>query len=889
MIPKEVRLFTWVDVEEVLLRAQQENHWPEWLAWARAYWDGLTLGIRPGKKNEALEWLSQKFEPRFNTTAEGVSILLESIVDKPRQLKVLFEETTDEALPPRLTPSLARPAVLSPPYEHEHPTSLPHDLPPVVAFHSFKGGVGRTIHALALARALAERERQSRVLLVDGDLEAPGLTWLLRARLPDPPVSFVDFLALVHGDPNPSAEDSIELVADRVRDAMLEGIYVLPAFRSVAQFTSLEIRPEHLIQGAEDPFIVTSALARLGNLLNARAVIVDLRAGFSELSAGLLLDSRVYRVLVTTLSGQSIEGTCELLELLGKSAPSKREEEPLPALIFSQVPDEHQKEDQLGQFEEQLIKAAKRFWENEQEDGTLGIPRLVGPFDPRLTVLPVSWDKVMNRLDQAGLVEQMSPLIDWLPGIRLADANARGLKLNVKELKRQRLQLAQFAEKLYTKSGDAEEFLAISSLRNLASDFSAKAPIGIIIGTYGSGKTYTFMQIARRQAWQKFVRDAGIMEVAIEAYVYPLFRSGKLDETAKSIVKQARRETATKLGFSHSPARQNILLYLNDSLKKDLNESQWRERWLNIIAWSVGFKPEQDDAGRKFADYLRERKQFVVVVIDGLEELFQAPSSQKQWQTALRSLLQEVPDWLEQQPSRPIGLLVFIRQDMVLHAMRHNAAQLMARYKPYALKWDSEEALRLAAWTAIKAGVSTDLAISNLQWQNKVDLISALVLLWGNKLGQEHSKRARSADWIMAALSDLKEQIQPRDLVRFLHKAAQNSETDWKDRLLIPAAIRSATKICSAKKIEEIGAENETVRHIFLKLQDLPDHSKQLPFTREQVNLSVEEIKMLEDNDVILRDGEEYDMAELHRLGLGFKLKAGARLRVLGFSHRSPK
>jgi hypothetical protein len=68
----------------------------------------------------------------------------------------------------------------------------------------------------------------------------------------------------------------------------------------------------------------------------------------------------------------------------------------------------------------------------------------------------------------------------------------------------------------------------------------------------------------------------------------------------------------------------------------------------------------------------------------------------------------------------------------------------------------------------------------------------ALAPLWGRKLGKDNSKEARSAEWVITALSDLKGQIQARDLVRFLSKAAYVSKDDtrWIDRILAPAAIR---------------------------------------------------------------------------------------------------
>jgi MinD-like ATPase involved in chromosome partitioning or flagellar assembly len=110
------------------------------------------------------------------------------------------------------------------------------------------------------------------------------------------------------------------LVADRLQSALVDGIYFLPSFRSNRELNSLEIRPEHIIQGAENPFLITQILAELGKVLAVDAVLVDLRAGLSEVSAGILLDPRVYRVFVTTASGQSVAGTAQLLELLAAKA-----------------------------------------------------------------------------------------------------------------------------------------------------------------------------------------------------------------------------------------------------------------------------------------------------------------------------------------------------------------------------------------------------------------------------------------------------------------------------------------------------------------------------------------------------------------------------------------
>jgi cellulose biosynthesis protein BcsQ len=915
MLPSDIRLYTWVDIEDVLLRSQQDPGWPDWLVWGRAYWDNLTLGIRLHKQKEALDWIAQLMEPRFSP--ESATILLEGLSDQVRAFPVFLEETEDNPSPKQFIPTLARPSTLWLSTSNADPVALDSDLPPVVAFHSFKGGVGRTSCALALAQAMtANRKKRARVLVVDADLEAPGLTWLLRSRLPSSSVSLTDLLALIHGDTDPMATESIRLVADRAKDMQIEGIYVLPSFRTNDQFQSLEIRPEHLIHNAQDPFILTSALARLGKLLDVEAVIVDLRAGLSELSAGLLLDPRVYRVIVTTLSAQSMEGTRSLLALLGRLAPSRKADQPIPTLIATQIPEEYlqrqldlfsyNQPDPITVFTETFLKSAAPFWDtvslssdDDENQGEPGPIIVTSHFDSRLIVMPGMWEEAMAHLRQSGLVKEMSTIIGWLPTVSHSKngvASSVAEAVDTAQLRTERQNLDEFTSRLiYAETGDIEKFLTIASLRRLVSDNRAKVPVAVIVGAKGAGKTYTYLQMVRRGRWEEFVNNAGITDMSISAYLCPVLKSKNLQEATNSLVQDTSDRTAEYLGLATPQSYSEISDYLRSGLQENLHEGQWLWRWLNVIAWSAGFENGKDDAGhgQRFAEYLRQRKQYVVAIVDGLEDLFQTLSSQETEQVALRSLLQEVPDWLEQQPGRPIGLLTFVRRDMLVGAVRQNSAQLMARYEPYALKWSSEEALRLVAWTATQAKIPLP-EIADLQDTQRPDLINALVPLWGRKLGNEKSNEARSAEWVIAALSDLKGQIQARDIIRLLNSASQSSISDtyWKDRVLAPTSIRSAVEKCSIEKVAEIRSENQDLNAIFQKLAQLPEESKRIPFTREKVGLlQIAELLTLEDNGVVLRDRdkEEYYMPEIFRTGLGFKLKTGARPRVLALSRRSQK
>jgi len=900
MIPAGVTLFTWVDVEEVLLLAHDNRAWPDGLIEAHCYWDELLLsvGSEADATRSVISWIEQQFAPRFRP--DPLAIELESMDQAaPRLLPIRIEVAEEGETLCRTRPSFARPRRLCRPDETARPPApLPAGAPPVVVFHSFKGGVGRTTHAIGFALRAAERSHRP-VLLIDGDFEAPGITWHVRddSRVS---IAYADLLALVHSDPSPEATQALDLTARKLLTQRFGHLFVMPAFRSPGHWSTLEV-PPNLLQdrSPNDPYQLTELLARLGATIKAAAVVVDLRAGLSELSAGLLLDPRVARVIVTTLSSQSVEGTKELLRRLGRvTATDGASPAPTSSLVINSVPPDLDPSPKLEDAVTALLDAGRDYFSIGDNDVEPSLATFL--FSSALLALPTPWDEAIQRIEKAGIPECLTKIVEeLLPPVESAPV----AETTASDLASKRQELANFAAKVeYAESGAVEKFLRIRALTNLARDFRSTLPLAVVIGAKGSGKTYTFLQMVRVGYWGRFVTEAGDQEPAprqgelfarlpfpgvdvSQTCVVPALLPANLQQTATVWATNAEEECVRALEFAH-PMQ---MVELRDRAKARLRlpsaeVGSWMNWWLDVIAWRCGFSPNIADAGFAFVKDLARTEKSVLAVIDGLEDLFQEIHSSQVQQEALRALLQDVPEWLRQAAGGRVGLLVFLRSDLVRAAIPQNTGQFLAKHEAYHLRWDEEEALRLAAWTASTSGAIGP-PRQSLDTMGIGDLTEYLERLWGTKMGSSSSKEAWSYRWVLAALSDFRGQLQARDMVRLIAEAARGSSEmageSHSDRLLAPTALKNALRACGNKKIEELEQEAPPLRSIFGKIRGTSDADRQTPFLEGAFGLTSDEIGLLDAQGLVTRDGREYYVPELVRLGLGIGLSRRGRPRML--------
>ena len=924
---KELRLFTWLDVESVILRARYAGTWPYGVHYS-VYSDALEVTIgRTGSKDAAVMALEDWFGSRYDRSRSA--ILLEAEPGRQRVLPVFFEEGEPEIAEPDpasqpkslpVRPTFNRVTLYPLPDSVRSvrgPSPFPIGTPPVIAFYSYKGGVGRTTHLLALVKALSERSRpRLRLLIVDADVEAPGLTWWVQSASGLSDVSFLDLIALAQYDASEGRADTLRLVAHYLRQQLIwiethggrVSHFFLPAFRDPDQALRLALRPEHLVQVPGQEWLVAELLAGLGRELDASAVIVDLRAGFSEAASPLLFDPRVRRVLVTSTSSQSVDGTCVVLKEIRKLTPPASEEVDAaspdvfdPVVIISLIPP--RQGDVVHGIRTKLFAAYPGSEPKETVDSQVGDGEdIVGP--PALRIEETGFAEELLHLDSlqtawerltgTSVARTMAQLAsDWLPTPPEPSAAVGVATLEARRERNQRLRrkLAETAQQLVmAENGRGEDFLRTGALVKLGARFQVELPLAVVMGAKGAGKTFMFLQMLRHRSWGRFLEALGFHAPPVSGWVLPLLEPVNLRRDADRLVRECRESTLSQMRARRELTRTEIVDSIRQLLRDgEADETSWRHFWVRMVAEALGVSLVSSLPERELNDALRQSNAHVVVVLDGLEDVFQELPGSPAQQRALRALCQDLPSALKDLPDRRLGLVVFVRKDLARAAIPQNFSQFESLHTPYELRWSPEEGLRLAVWLCHKAGVGLNLAEEvSLEEAPRDQLERALHPIWGYKLGGPASREALTANWVLAALSDFGGRLQARDVVRFFRFAAERAQQlpESDGRLLQPGAVRYAIEPCSKEKVQEAQQEIPWLEQIVKeKFARVPD--RRIPFRAGDFDLTAEEVHLLAEVGIVLEEEGNFYIPEIFRHGLGFRLEKGARPRVLALMKRA--
>ena len=874
---KQVFLYTWKDVERKMLL--NKDKWRSTIIDIETYTAEIIIYLNEqATKKDASNILNEILDKKYNDEKQRI------ILDLPDEyLNVIFEseeggERTRIQAPLFKNVLYQKSAYYSELIEEELPGV------PVLAFHSYKGGVGRTLSLLAFVKAwssLIDPKQPKKLLIVDADIEAPGVTWLTMGQ-DETAFSFLDLLEVTQEKDN--ADEVVELISDKILELtvkietekmMVEHI-VLPTYRYTEQLFDMYSSPESLALSYNKKYILAEVLSKLGEKVDAELVLVDLRAGLSEFSAPLLFDPRVKKYLVTSTSYQSVKGTEILLHQLSKGLPLN-ENSKIPEILLTMVQESVDTTDIISE----LVAVYDQYKTDDSVSVTDDIVTEL-PFASELVHLE-SLSKIMKNLNGRDFYKNISEIV------QNSYMGSKGIQKKRNNLSREDVikRIHELAVNQIAAEGNGTfEVLMTDSIQSLIKKYKNSIPNTIIMGAKGSGKTFLYREILRDQYWEKFVirmdknvKKTGGVNDDRHILTVPLLASGNAggftEIIENAICNYNKYGMKGKISNSVYVSSKDMLL---EHMRNDHDILEWKGIWKKVIlnAFSNAYQSLEE-----FEEELNHRCVKVIFLIDGLEEIFQHTISSENERNAIAALCRDFIDEVKI-AYQNFGFMIFLRKDMVRDSLTINYEQFYSLYRSVELQWSSTEALRLAVWLASQAIPDFYQEEVPLEMAPKEAIDQTLHKLWGIKLGKPTSNEANSSRWILAALSDFNGQLQARDIIRFLEKATVNvGKPVYQDRYLMPTEIKRAVSECSTDKIREIKDEIKALGPIFDKLENAPAEDKVLPFHSDAFHLTQGEEKIMKQEGYLRVDNDRYYLPEIIRHALKFRYGKGARPKVL--------
>lgn len=873
LYPEEHPLLTWFDVEKKLKVATHNyTEMPDYISNLECYRDGLDVDCKDAIK--ANQWIKGIFNQDYDERANSIILSIANA-----SFSVNYNEVADDGYTKNIYP-LWKHALYAPKLQNPNFSALKV---PTYAFHSFKGGVGRTSALTTFVSSIfnsTNSNEQKKILIIDSDLEAPGVSlWLDSSNRPK--ISYLSFLELIQY-PTSTLEESLDYTVSELKknslniDGSNKELFILPASFNLNDVMDMNITTEHIVSDIDSPFKLIDIIDQVAYKLGVDFVFVDLRAGMSEISSPYLLDPRVEKFYVTTLASQSVQGISSIIRKVKEFNVINGIKTTGSNLILGPLTQTLRELKDYQEAQEILLSALS----SDEDDELKNFEIFEVDFDSSLMAIR-DLKHAMETVKSSTLYKAAS---EWYKSN--LENNSNSLDVSVENKKESLKKLEQFCERIqFAESTSSSEMLITDPIRNLGKHFQTELPNIISIGAKGAGKTFTYAQLLTCKTWNTFLAKLNLIDEDNDSIskidISPILWSKNLsDELIDTIVEhRSDLELNSKL--------------LDEKIASELltENTNWDSFWEQAIVSDFEYEGNISSYS-ELNDHLIKTNEKKILILDGIEDTFDTLNSQNQI-NALRALL-EVPNKLRMLRKRNIGIIVFIREDYITQVINQNVSQFVERYSPFKLLWTPETFLRLVYWVCSQIG----LIDAKKEIADKLSLDELLVeleKLWGKKLGKNNSKEANSARWVFAALCDLNGRLQARDIIRFLKFAAKlsqnlvSSSSTWGDRVLPPEPIRQTLNLCSSEKVDEAKQEIVPLRTWVTALERIPNDEKKSPFDPAKLSLESDTLASLKNLGIIFEDvddmtkKERYYLPEIYRHGLGFSQLGAGRPRVQAF------
>ncbi len=579
--------------------------------------------------------------------------------------------------------------------EPDLPASLDEDSskrPLVVTFYSFKGGVGRSTALGLVAGILATRKR--RVVMVDFDLEAPGISVLFQNDLEninEEQYGVLDYLHQRYLTPDQNIP-TIDNCICQVNLGTRGELFLVPAGEYNENYIHrLADLDRHTLQsfyrGEINP--VEQLISDIKDRLDPDVILIDARPGFNDTSAIALFDLADMAIICFLPTPQSYEG----LRWVVQAVKKQKDYQGKPDIHFLLTP--------IPPVGDEL----QRSWINKVEswiEENWGLPEKTKVeelyneilYNPNIATLSSLVNNVSNSL-----------LVEYLPIADVIDASLPDIKSS---LATTNVEEQNILNELYFQAATAQE-LESSSIPNIfhtTEDFPIflSNKIWLIRGAKGTGKSLLFRLFVEQSETAKNLAhsDVDLNNVHfIAGHGQPRRQAQILESTDLASYEQQVGESSWQF-FWLNYALLQLCRALPAELRSLFNQderlvtlsSQQNPEHAQIVSWLADStnSPQSGDRLRAVDRWLQENSQRVWLLYDELDAGF--GSTQKDYLRRKRALEALLAWWLESGTSwKSIVPKIFLREDIWKQLNFTNKGHYSGRLLQ--LRWDEADLWRL--------------------------------------------------------------------------------------------------------------------------------------------------------------------------------------------------
>ncbi|MEG4836744.1 ParA family protein [Microcoleus sp. B9-D4] len=711
--------------------------------------------------------------------------------------------------------------------EPDRPASLDEDSssPLVVTFYSFKGGVGRSTALGLVAGILATRNR--RVVMVDFDLEAPGISVLFQNDLEtinEEQYGVLDYLHQRYLTPDQNIP-TIDNCICQVNLGTRGELFLVPAGEYNENYIHrLADLDRHTLQsfyrGEINP--VEQLISDIKDRLDPDVILIDARPGFNDTSAIALFDLADTAIICFSPTDQSFQG----LRWVVQAVKKQRDYQGKPDIRFLLTP--------IPPVGDEL----QRIWTNRVEswiEDNWGLPvetkveelyhKIL--YNPNIATLSSLVNNVSNSL-----------LDDYLPIAEVIDASLPDIKSS---LATTNIEYKKILKELDFQAATAQELepSSIPEIFHRTEDFpkflSNKS--WLIRGAKGTGKSLLFRLFVEQSETAKKLAhsDVDLNNVYfIAGHGQPRLQEQILESTDLASYEQQVGESSWQFFWLNY-----ALLQLCRALPKVRSlfnpdetlvrlSSQPNPEHAQIVSWLADStnSPQSGDRLRAVDRWLQDNTQRVWLLYDELDAGFgSTPTDYLRRKRSLEALLGW---WLESGTSlKSIVPKIFLREDIWNQLTFTNKGHYSGRLLQ--LRWDEADLWRLVLRQSLtssetlrkslelKLGVTVD-RLNTIELEQ---LRTSLYPLWGERMGR--GKKAYTYNWVRTRIADGQKNCFPRSLVLLLQeavKAEKNFLTEYSSEIVLrPKALIEALPYVSEQRVDEVRNEYPELEEYLTKLR----------------------------------------------------------------------